>query len=314
MALFPKKVESFLGLNAAVAGVSAFGKHPCYADHLPLDLGDQSQIAARLRQTFYNGGIIARVGDWENLEKAGKAIPFGHYVLYRDKDGAALLRLWPSSDSVQRSDIPLVLAAVATGVSVDWLIAHAADVLADAEPRCKAARTLEELRAVVQSADEEMRKRAAAAKKEAAEPLGSRLAELSPAETAGLVAALRPLWEYIPLDGDSRAELPDRAATSRSIAWATPPLEGLSRWSALIDAALGGRIYQYFLIAPDQTVGSGGWIDLIVGEPGHRQFTCLRAGPAAIPPAAAKSDELTDDFGMKALAWLRKLSGGKLAV
>lgn len=310
MALFPKKVESFLGLNTASAGVSAFGKHPSYADHLPLDLGDQNALAARLRQIFYNGGIIARVGDWDALEKIHKAIPFGHYVLYREKDGTALLRLWPSSDSVHRSDIPMVLAAVSSGVGVDWLIANAAAALADTEARCKSARTLEELRAVVQAADEEMRKRATAAKKETTDALGVWLAELSPSETAGIVAALRPLWEFLPLDGDAKGELPDRAATSRATSWGGSQLESLLRWSALIDAALAGRKSRYFLIAPDE----GGWIDLIVGEPGHRQFTCLRAGPGAIAPAAPKSDELTDDFGKKAVAWLRKLSGGRLTV
>jgi hypothetical protein len=313
MALFAKKVESFLGLNTASAGVSAFGKHPSYADHLPLDLGDQGQLASRLRQTFYNGGIIARVGDWEALEKADKAIPFGHYVLYREKDGTggtALLRLWPSSDSVHRTDIPMVLAAVCSGVGVDWVIANAAGVLSSAESQCKAARTLDELRTVVKAADEDLHKRVAASKKENVEPLSTLLAALSVEEVAGIVAALRPIWEFLPLDGDIKAELPERAATSRATAWGASQLESISRWSALIDAALGARKSRYFVIAPDE----GGWIDLIVGEPSHRQFTCLRAGAGAIPPAAPKSDELTDDFGKKAVAWLRKLSGGKLTV
>jgi hypothetical protein len=310
MALFPKKVESFLGFSASSAGVSAFGKHPCYADHLPLDLGDQSALSARLRQTFYNGGITTRVSDWENLEKSGKAIPFGDYVVYREKDGAALLRLWPSSDSVHRGDIPLTLAAVTANLGVDWLLANAPGVLARAEGQCKSARTLEELRSVVRATHEEIAALAEKGEKKNPDSLGRWLTEASQArEIPGIVAALRPIWEYLPLDGDGRAELPDRAATARAGFWTTPQLEGLGKWSALIDAALAGRKSRYFLIAPDE----GNWIDILVGEPGHRQFTCLRAGRAAIPPAMPKADELTDDFGQQALAWLQKLSGGKLA-
>jgi len=58
MALLPRRVESLLGINTVTAGVAAFGKHPVYADHLPLDLGDQTALSARLRDRF---GIVGRL-------------------------------------------------------------------------------------------------------------------------------------------------------------------------------------------------------------------------------------------------------------
>jgi hypothetical protein len=310
--LFP----SLFGLNTVSAGVTAFGKHPVYADHLP-DMGDTTALASRLRQTFYTGGIIARVGDWETLQKSGNAIPFGHFVLYRETDagagGAALLRLWPSRDKVNRTDFPMILAAVTSGVATDWLLAHAPTVLMEAEPKCKAAKSLESLSAAVQAASEALHSRSPSngngADKRAAEAVKELLSDPGvDGQIPNLVAALRPIWEFLPLDDDDKARLPDRAATSRAAVWASPPLEGLARWSALLDTALAGRKSRYFLIAPD----NGQWIDLIIGEPGHRQFTCLRAGIEAIAPASPKPDELTDDFGGRAVDWLRKLAGGHL--
>jgi hypothetical protein len=305
MALLPRRVESLLGINTVTAGVAAFGKHPVYADHLPLDLGDQTALSARLRETFYNRGVISRVGDWELLQKKGQAIPYGHFVLYREPDGAALMRIWPSRDAVKRSDIPMILAALTSGVGIDWLLANGSAALIAAETRCKAAATLEDLSAAVHSAGQDMRARASHADKKHTDPLPGFLAEASfQTQLPALVAALRSLWEFLPLDGDTRAALPDRAATTRSAAWASPPLEGLGKWSALLDAALAGRKSRYFLIAPD----SEPWIDILIGEPNHRQFTCLRANGDAVVPAAPKPDELTDEFGAKAVAWLGRLA------
>jgi hypothetical protein len=313
MALLPKKVGETLFGPSVTVGVAAFGKHPVYADHLPLDLGDQSALASRLRQTFYNGGIIARVDDWTMLQKAGKAIPFGHFVLYRETDGAAggpaaLMRLWPSRDQVNRTDHPMVLAAVTTGLSADWVLAHGSNVLNAAEAQCKTAPSLEDLSTAVVGAAEELRGRIG--DKRGHDSIGSWLGDADFAvNIPSLVAALRPIWEYLPLDGDAKAPLPERAATTRAAAWGRP-LVGLSMWSALLDAALAGRKARYFLIAPDHEP----WIDVLVGEPSHRQFTCLRAGKDAIAIAAPKKDELADDFGQKAVAWLEKLSGTKLNV
>jgi hypothetical protein len=313
MALLPKKVGQTLFGPSVSVGVAAFGKHPVYADHLPLDLGDQTALASRLRQTFYNGGITARVEDWGALQRAGKAIPFGHFVLYRETDGAsggpaALMRLWPSRDQVNRSDMPMVLAAVTTGLSADWLLAYGSSVLSAAETRCKAATTLEDLSTVVQGAAEELRGRAG--DKRGHDEIGNWLGDADfAANIPSLVAALRPMWEYLPLEGEGRSPLPERAATARAAAWGKPA-EDLSMWSALLDAALTGRKgARYFLIAPDGQP----WIDLLVGEPSHRQFTCLRAGRDAIAIATPRSDELKDDFGRKAMAWLEKLSGKKLS-
>jgi hypothetical protein len=304
-----------LGLNTVSVGVSAFGKHPAYADHLP-DLGDATPLTARLRQTFYTGGIVSRVGDWDAMQKAGKAIPFGHHVLYREIDGAgvggaALLRLWPSSDSVNRTDIPMILAAVSAGVGPDWLLASAPAVLSSAERNCKSARTLENLSAAVQAAGAALRALDPAAGQPAAERLAQFLSDPSvAARLTAIVAALRPIAEFLPLDGDAKAPLPDRPAASRVAIGTLAPLEALARWSALLDTALGARRSRYLLIAPD----GGEWIDLIVGEPSRRQFGCIRAGREAMAPAAPQSNELTDDFGSRAVAWLRELSGGKLTL
>jgi len=313
MALLPKKVESLFGLKPVSTGVSVFGKHPAYADHLPLNLGDQAALAQRLRETFYNRGITTRVGDWETLQRAGRAIPFGHWVLYREPEGAALLRIWPSRDAVNRSDIPMVLSATTSGLSIEWLLTNGSAVLRQCEAMCKSAKTLDEISAAVRTASEELRVLASggAPDKKHPEALAAWLTEPSfTAEIPALIAALRPIWEFLPLDDDARSNPPDRAAATRSAAWATVPLEGMARWSALLDAALAGRKIRYFLIAPD----SGQWLDLLVGEPVPRQFNSLRAGLETVPTAAAKTDELSDSFGRQALAWLQKLAGGAMTL
>src|ERR1700722_11056238 len=43
----------------------------------------------RLRQALYNGGLLTQVGYFDGLQKAGKAIPFGHFILYREIDATA---------------------------------------------------------------------------------------------------------------------------------------------------------------------------------------------------------------------------------
>jgi len=236
--LFPKKIDG----NTTI-GVCVFGKHPAYADHLPLDLGDTGMLATRLRQTFYTNGLLTRVSDFDMLQKAGRAIPFGHFILYRDVDptspGAALIQLWPSRDSANRADIPMALAAVGGGVTIDWLLTQGADVLAEAEVRCKAAANMPELTGAIRAAGESLRNRAASAEGQSSGEDRTARAVARLGGDAGdeshrlrIVATLRAMRDYLPSGALERSATFDKPAAVRVSRAGQSPLEALADWSA----------------------------------------------------------------------------------
>ena len=127
--------------------LAAFGKHPGWEDHLP-GIGMETDLLARIKQTFYVGGIGGQVdaGAWEKLEAAKRLDGFDHIFLFSFGRQIVLGTLWSSTDRLGRAKYPMVLCAQFVGFSAAevWRLGRA--VLEPLRERCRGFKTADEVK------------------------------------------------------------------------------------------------------------------------------------------------------------------------
>lgn len=122
----------------------AFGKHPCASDHLTDLPGEAPPSMGAVATILYFGGIKRAVteGEWEQAERDGVAVPFGHALVYRPArrpQHVVVGRMWASRDGVRprpRTEFPMLAIAEmsdAHGAKVSDVL----NVLKDFEQACR---------------------------------------------------------------------------------------------------------------------------------------------------------------------------------
>ncbi|MGD0768079.1 MAG: SUMF1/EgtB/PvdO family nonheme iron enzyme [Tepidisphaeraceae bacterium] len=289
------KLRQFLTGKRPTAIVAAFGKLRGYPDHI--DAGSESPVILKLRQAIYFGGIAKCAGEWKRLSEAGKAIPFGHLVVYRNGNDAAALRILPSVDAVGRQDFPIVVCAQVTGL--EPLAAAAARVVAVGD-KMQSLKTRSDLTEMIRQLQQQLE---VDLSKEELQVWPSRGAAAAAAlfkdgsmgpDGEKLIQVVETLQDYISFSNGrslvrtvmDRAEWVRVPATGRN----THFTAGL--WAELLGTIVDTSHVSYFVIVPDNNQ----WADLIVGDPSDRQFWCLRAGLEEIPLFPNKSKHTDPNF------------------
>ena len=285
--------------------LGAFGKHPGWDDHLD-DIGIQTETLALAKQLLYVEGIGGQLnaGAWDALPEEKRLPGFAHVFLWRRGGQALAGRLWSSVDRKGRGRYPMVVCAEADGRPLPWTLARVLPGLASVEAACRATDSADEVRAIIESARQELEAQAAAA---AAGPDAPAFAWPAEWRNEG-EAALRVLYrvrsqlsDYAPGHQGGRAAREMRLSLSPG----AEPAGTLQAWAGAFDALLDPSAPTLFLLPLEC-----GWLDVIVGEPVSESFFALRAGAEAIAPTDQVPYTLDPLWSAQAGAFLARLRMG----
>lgn len=299
--MFFKKITARLLAKSTPQGpqvlVAAFGKHPGWDDHID-DIGLQSELLVAIKRVLYIDGIGGNIdsGAWESIPEEHRLPGFDHLFVWRVREGTVVGRFWSSSDGKGRTRYPMVICAQCTGRSPSWLVRSLAPVLELARQACIQTTTADGVRAAVERAAAEAQAcvqgsavpaEDGALYQHAAERLASN-PEMGP-DSVGLMRIMycieRELAAYRPLSAlgkrspttDFRRVEP-RPQNLRVPACEQTPTEAAALWLDFLTGSLVSAA-PIFIAVP---LGRS-WVDVIVGDPGRPQFSCLRASPEVTP-------------------------------
>ena len=277
--------------------LAAFGKHPGWDDHMD-DLGFETESLLAAKGLLYQGGIGANLdsGAWEKIPEEQRLASCDHIFVWRRCDQVIVGRMWPSKDGKNRARFPMVVCAQLCGTVADDAVDLLLPALLHIEAACQATRSADEVRAIIDSAREQLREAARAPGGESDPVAGVR------AEDLGVMLA--DLWTrfaaYLP--GAFNAKRGAPAAHFRFPAGAGNAPESLLVWLRVLSTQLD----------PDAPVlvlepAREHWVDVIVGEPTAEQFFCLRAAEEAVPfslELGARGDAVLQERGRATAAAL----------
>lgn len=154
--------------------VTAFGKHPAWADHID-NLPAPGPCLPLFKSMFYTNGIDPNVRKWSRPideddlddvrspavdshleEPQHNLIRFDHRFRFWSPDALILGTLIPSSDSKGRKKYPLVLAAQCTRDNASWLSAHVWPALDRLKEDCPAAESVDDVKALLSGATQRL--------------------------------------------------------------------------------------------------------------------------------------------------------------
>jgi hypothetical protein len=269
----------------------AFGKHPAWNDHVP-DLGLQHPTLVDFKRAIYEG-ITGNVdnGQWDKLQQSKKLAPFGHTLLHRFSGGAVLGRLWYSQDGKGRDAYPMVIVLLWLGATSDEAFKEILVFLPKVQMSCQEATSHEQvmnaLNTLQSFAAEQTTKQPSAAPKSITQmnsiPRLIDNPQLGP-DHQGMFRILYHIERELlinlsPADIPLKAKLdPNHIAAVRVPLCAKTPTHAARNWIKFLNAGMGlpGPL---LALAPDH----GGWLDLVIGQPGTPQLYCLRAATETIP-------------------------------
>jgi len=302
--------------------LGTFGKHPGWNDHIEedtgvTDLGLRTESLVLAKSILYVRGIGGCIdsGAWDKLEPAQQLPGFNHHFLWQAGGQFILGRLWSSRDGKGRTRYPMVLAAHALGVSLDWVLGVAQPRLEQLGADCAAATTAAEVAHRLNRAREELR--AALTQDDAWLPQHpdtmSRFLQ-HPQFGAGREGLLRVLYQlqdqvtaYAPGRFNPRGNGHSlRPQECRAPAVGNQPAEIFWAWTRIMQSQLDPAAPVLFL----WPVGAD-WVDILLGEPDCEQFLCLRTTTAKLPCASEIPFHLDADFRARAAAWIDALARGE---
>ena len=273
--------------------LAAFGKHPGWEDHLP-GIGLETELLARIKQTFYVSGIGGQVdaGAWEKLATAKRLDGFDHTFLFSFGRQLVLGTLWSSTDRLGRAKYPMVLAAQWVGFTPAEAWRLGRPLLEQLRERCRGLKTADEVKQACGSSLADLRgaiRLAAASPAETQTPRDVRQQFLaSPVLGPNQVGFLRIFHE---LGVGEKASSPaknrfsETAGSPGKFSRLPDPQLGSDRpalvvWSEFLSTTLPAGTPLWLLHRTDQP-----WVDAIAGEPAGPEFFCLQASPQLLPLA-----------------------------
>lgn len=281
--------------------VTAFGKHPAWADHID-NLPNPGPRLPHFKSLLYTNGIDANVRRWVRAVEAdpdtdvhspvldsdrddpeGGLIRFGHRVRWWNPDALIIGRMIPSSDLKQRKKYPLVIVMQCVGVQEPWLRRYAWPTLERLCEQCPAAASVDEVRGLLNSAMDRQDDDQGQANPDTAD---DNSAAVGAASLQALCDAFR---KEESTDGDPPIEVMRLLYQIQRFTGGTPRAEDWGgthlRVPALSDNPLSDMVL-YEHVARHMTADRASvltvcpvdrpWIDLVLGDPGPSGFECLR--------------------------------------
>ena len=283
--------------------LAAFGKHPGWDDHIE-DIGIETDQLAALKQLLYVQGIGRAIdsGAWDNLADVQRVEGYQHVFVRRTPTDVIAGRLWSSTDGKGRTRYPMVVCVQCSGLPLRWVVREILPRLESLQQRCEAVSTAGEVVATLEEARGEYRALADQASIDPADYVisPSAAAELADRPELGSdhEGVLRILYL---LERESPAFLRGSYAATRSGEFrpiqvrvppcGTSPPDVLLRWLEFMYAQVDPAAEVWALLALDQP-----WLDIFIGPPAPRQFTCLQSSREALPLASEIPYTLSDEF------------------
>jgi hypothetical protein len=286
-----------LGPRAPQVYLGAFGKHPAWNDHIDPDIGLEGRLYD-FKQLLYLNGIRDRaIPSWLKSD-AEQLVPYGHVFAWQTNDDVLVGRLWYSRDGRSRDDFPMVVCAQCVGLPLSWALSNALPILERVEGSLQRTTDRQVAISFVEQGREDLRALARHATPEDGKSIDGRaltlLAESSEVGETGLLRVLHVLRE-----SDFGQNSPTHAEHVRVPRCASTPAEGITLWSAALEASLGHAPSIFFLAPINQT-----WLDMLVGIPDPSQFLVIRGSLKLIPLTTDIAYTLDDDFSAKNRAML----------
>jgi len=255
---------------------AVFGKHPAWDDHID-DIGLVTESLALAKRLLYLEGIAGQLasGAWDRIESSGQAMDFDHrFVWCRDKQ-AIVGAIWASTDGKGRTRFPMVICTQAEGSGAGAVRSFLLPI-ERLGLQCKSVASQEAVRDFHSRTCAELNIRAFSA----------------PAPLAGLALDDKDRSEELILEAlvglaSGLKRVRARGFGNRRVG-AHVRVESISP-----QAAKNLEFWSDYLeqrVNPDEPrlvmVGSAGLpVDLITGEPEPKDFFCLRANDAVLPPS-----------------------------
>lgn len=307
-----------MGAQGVQLFLAAFGKHPGWDDHIE-DIGLDTESLVAAKQNLYVNGIGRQIDSaaWDKLGEADALAAFKHSFVW-DRGGQFLVgRLWSSSDGKGRTRYPMVVGCHCVQLPLAAAARKILPLLAQLELACKQVKTAPEVRAVIEKYLNQLRFSIC--------DLGTDDVQESPAlpdseskvfdrfsQQEGLLRVMYQLRTHMTAFARGRfsPKADDASLRPQQIrlpAVAEQPLDSLLLWSRIFAAELDPASPRLFLV-PDGEA----WVDVIVGEPTHQEFFCLRATPKAVPLASEVPYKLDPEFRERTQKFLADFRAGKL--
>lgn len=279
------------GSGEARAYLGVFGKHPGWNDHID-DIGLATERLVQIKRILYVEGIGGNIdaGAWDSIPEPGLLPGFDHLFLWRSGGEVAIGRFWSSKDGKGRSRYPMVACAQISAQPVTWQVRYIAPLLERLRDDFRAADTADRVIALSENALREIDALAAGEPTPADRQPSSATAQLAadPAmgpERRGMYRLLyqmeRELASYLRggMGDGSRSRIADLTPRHLRVPRCLRDEgESLVLWWRFFGEHLGDGAPLVLLSPRGQP-----WIDVLVGEPGVSQFTCVRAAESTIP-------------------------------
>lgn len=288
--------------------LAAFGKHPGWDDHIE-DLGVETEGLVAAKRLFYVQGIGGQIdsGSWEKMDPNHQLPAFKHLFAWFRGHQFLLGRLWSSSDGKGRTRYPMFVVAHCAGVRINWAARQIFPRLEELEQICALSRLHTDVRDALDRARTDLRQLFVQA------PSDTQHIFRQSGSLARFVehAALGPdregwyrlLYEmhgqmapFAPGRFNARSDPSTMAPQQvRVPAAGENSIDTLLLWARFFQAQLDPNV-PVLLTLPLQE----SWLDVTVGEPGTREFFCLRANPKAMPLVTDVPYTLNPDFRRQA--------------
>jgi hypothetical protein len=250
--------------------LAAFGKHPAWDDHID-DLGLNTDSLVLTKKLIYSQGIAGQLasGAWDQIERSGNAIEFNHRFCWSRQNQAIAGAVWASTDRKGRTRFPMIVCGQigADGPKAVDLLLSPIDELGTLS---KSVKTQEEFRELYINIHEKLYRGAL-------QPSANRpIFELTESEQNSVLPSLVAISAGI----RARQYRVTSGSHFRLISTLSRTRDTLCLWIAYLTAQGLPSAPPFLAIA----INGKNWVDLIIGEPGEKDFFCLRANETACPP------------------------------
>ena len=252
-----------------------FGKHPGWDDHIE-DLPMPTASMATAKQLLYVQGVGSQIssGAWARLADDVRLADFNHAFLWVRGRSFLLGRMWASRDGKKRAHFPMIALVQGGNVARDAILDSLLAQLEHVAAGCRAARSADEVRAVIAKAGNDAK----------APPANG--APITLRATRDAVMQIARDFRQNPSPGTRLPADPNDLPRS------------LRFWSRVCTALAPSDVPLLFL-APLREP----WLDLLIGEPAPDKFFCLRACPPALPIAHnAMTNEAAEELDADEIA------------
>ncbi len=279
-------------------GVTAFGKHPGWADHID-DIPIPTPELGLVRELLYARGIrrVIDRGGWAELPDDRRLGGFDHRFLWYIEGKAVIGRMRRSTDTSGRSAYPFVVCAQAPEEFSGWLVAHGGPILDRLEARCMELTDSAGVRAAVADAHAELRSLCS----EAEEPVAAstHTGDASEGESPGRTGLYRILFQIeremrafgAGVRGSGTEKFDPSSRHIRLPGRGKGDLQELWAWGGFMREHLSAGT-PILAVCPSEAA----WCDVIVGKLDDGSLVPMMMNASGMRPASEEAYELDDEF------------------